>query len=251
MLGERGSGKERTARALHDQSGRTGHCVAYNSASLRRERADSILFGHRRGAFTGATEDREGLFQRANGGTLILDEIGHLSPDVQPELLRVLETGEVYPVGATAPHHVDVRVVACTNREPTVLAADLLDRFLFQVRVPALRDRLEDLPSLVTDLCRSEPDLRGVTLHPSAVDRLARHDWPGNVRELRRVLLVSAALADTSHLRPRDLSIDDRTPAQVLAEGLERHEGNQSALARAMGIPRTTLRSRLTRHGLA
>jgi len=199
ILGENGSGKEIVARAIHAASGRRQRpLVTVNCAALPETLFESELFGHARGAFTGAVEARRGRFQSADGGTLFLDEIGEVPPALQPKLLRALETGEVERVGGRGPEKIDVRLLAATNRdlEAEVRAGrfrqDLYYRLLVvPVRVPPLRDRLEDVPALavhfIETACRRN-HVRPRRLSADAIDRLQRHDWPGNVRELRNAM---------------------------------------------------------------
>jgi len=199
ITGETGVGKELVARTLHNGSTRAERPLLYvNCAALPESIAESELFGHVRGAFTGATADRAGKFEVAHGGTLFLDEIGELPLAVQPMLLRALQDGEIQRVGADRPLHVDVRVVAATNRdlEREVQAgrfrADLFHRLnVFPIRVPPLRERRGDVPLLAgffADLARRRLGLGPVRLAPDAREALVHYDWPGNVRELENVL---------------------------------------------------------------
>src|SRR5207244_11071980 len=193
VLGESGTGKELIARALHALSGRRGPCQAINCAAIAQTLLESELFGCRRGAFSGATEGRPGLFRAADGGTLFLDEIADLPMLAQAALLRVLQESEVLPVGATRPVHVDVRVVAAAQRDLRSLAAagrfrpDLLARLdAFTVALPPLRERREDLGLLCAALLRRlAPDrCERLRLEPDAARALLHHAWPLNVREL-------------------------------------------------------------------
>lgn len=189
LLGESGTGKEVTARALHSLSGRKGPFVAVNCAAIPETLAESQLFGHTRGAFTGATP-HSGYFRAAEGGTLFLDEVGELSATLQPKFLRALEEGSVLPVGATQPIPVDVRVVAATNRAlgrsvaDGAFRGDLLARLAeFSLELPPLRQRREDiLPLLMRALGSPVPQL-----HPDLVERLLMHSWPFNVREVMKL----------------------------------------------------------------
>jgi two-component system, NtrC family, response regulator HydG len=201
--GESGTGKELVARSIHEASPRSGRpYVVFDCGAVPAELAESELFGHRRGAFSGATADREGAFPRAHGGTICLDEIGELPLDLQPKLLRVLETGEVRAVGADAPRKVDVRVVAATNRDLQVEArrgrfrSDLLYRLeVVKVRIPPLRQRPEDVPALVTKLLAGQLP-KGDTVVGDNLRKLVAYSWPGNVRELRNVLARAATFGD-------------------------------------------------------
>ncbi|HZV00832.1 MAG TPA: sigma 54-interacting transcriptional regulator, partial [Planctomycetota bacterium] len=195
--GESGTGKELAARALHARSGRRGPFVAENLAALPETLAEAELFGVRKGAFTGA-EDRDGIFVRARGGTVLLDEIGELPLELQPKLLRVLQEREVRPLGASAPVPVDARVIAATNKDLAALAKagrfreDLLYRLkVISLRVPPLRERLEDLPLIAEHFLEAVARERGepvLALSRAALAKLARRPWPGNVRELENVL---------------------------------------------------------------
>jgi predicted ATP-dependent protease len=195
VTGESGTGKEIVARGLHDLSPRaSGPYVAFNCATIPRDLFESQLFGHKRGAFSGATADNPGVVRAADGGTLFLDEIGELPLEVQPKLLRFMENGEVFPVGATHPVRVDVRIVAATHRdlrklvEEHLFREDLYYRLqILPVELPPLRDRRGDLPELVRHFLKQLAD-EPVFFTPDAFARLAAHDWPGNVRELRNVV---------------------------------------------------------------
>ena len=209
VRGETGSGKELIARALHERSPRRGKpFISVNLGAIPKELAAAELFGARKGAFTGATRDQEGFFQAAHGGTLFLDEVGEASPEVQVMLLRVLETGEVFPVGERTPVKVDLRLVAATDAaleqqiQEGRFKAPLLHRLAgFSIRVPPLRERREDIGLLFHHFARKELESLGETRRlepedalaepwlPSALAvRLLRHDWPGNIRQLRNVV---------------------------------------------------------------
>lgn len=190
IVGPSGSGKELVARALHEDSSRTGHpFVTFNCGALAEGVLESELFGHERGAFTGSVAKREGLFHKAEGGTIFLDEIGETKPDTQVKLLRVLEDGTYYPVGSSTPQRADVRVVAATNRDLSEAIAerqfreDLYFRVgAVKIVVPSLLERKEDIQPLLQHFLRDSgrPDYSD-----SALDLLTRYDWPGNVRQLR------------------------------------------------------------------
>jgi len=204
ITGESGTGKEVVARAIHDLSSRAGRpYVAFNCAAVPRDLFEGQLFGHRKGAFTGATSDQQGTIRAADGGTLFLDEIGELPLDVQPKLLRFLENGEVSPLGERRPVSVDVRVVAATHRDLEVLLRqgkfreDLFFRLqVIPLRVPPLRDRKEDVAALARHFVREfGPKGRAPVLAPDALAALGSHTWPGNVRELRNVIERTLAYA--------------------------------------------------------
>jgi two-component system nitrogen regulation response regulator NtrX len=206
ITGETGTGKEVVARAIHAQSTRRhAPWVAVNCAAVPGELIESELFGHEKGAFTGALRTRRGKFEQADGGTLFLDEIGDMPPHMQAKLLRVLEEGEVERVGGDKRLRVDVRVVSATNRDLHADIAsgrfreDLLHRLnVVALHLPPLRERPEDIPSLVrhfVEAAAKQPGMRPVEIGPDLVERLQRHPWPGNVRELRntveRILIFS------------------------------------------------------------
>jgi transcriptional regulator with GAF, ATPase, and Fis domain len=239
VLGETGTGKERLARAIHRWSRRAERpFVVVNTAAIPHELLESELFGHARGSFTGATRDRAGRFQTANGGTLLLDEIGELPLDLQAKLLRVLQDGTFQAVGSDREVKVDVRLLAATHVdleravETGRFRADLYYRLaVFPLRLPALRERREDLPALAGAVLREQvarTGRRGMTLTPGALARLAEHDWPGNVRELANVLERAAILARGPKLDASDLDLGvspARIGGRVRAGRLE-HEGD-------------------------
>jgi two-component system nitrogen regulation response regulator GlnG len=207
ITGESGTGKELVARALHDNSPRAREpFVALNTSAIAAELLESELFGHERGAFTGAAERRIGRFEQADGGTLFLDEIGDMSPALQTRLLRVLAESEFFRVGGQTPIHVDVRVIAATHQDLAQAVAagrfreDLYHRLnVMRIEVPALRHRREDIPELARfylERAASELGVAPKTLSPEALQLLVRYDWPGNVRELVNIcrrLTVTAA----------------------------------------------------------
>jgi anaerobic nitric oxide reductase transcription regulator len=199
ITGETGSGKELVARQIHEASARADEALIHvNCAALPVSIAESELFGHVAGAFTGAVKDRAGKFEVADGGTLFLDEVGELPLELQPKLLRALQQGEIQRVGSDRVHHVDVRVIAATNRklerevEQGRFRADLYHRLaVFPLRVPPLRERREDIPLLAShfaDATARRIGVAGVRLDASAKARLVESDWPGNVRELENVV---------------------------------------------------------------
>ncbi|MBU6364979.1 MAG: sigma-54 dependent transcriptional regulator [Gemmatimonadetes bacterium] len=216
VTGESGTGKELVARALHEESRRRGKpFVALNCSALPSELVESELFGHTKGAFTGAIKDRGGLFEAANGGTLFLDEIGDLGPLAQAKVLRALENGEVMRVGGTRSTQVDVRVIAATHRPLEQMVADgrfredLLYRLkVITVALPPLRERREDLPLLASHFLRHFAERYGrpaQALEPEAMAALLRHEWPGNVRELRNVIEGALVMADGAQVTVGDL----------------------------------------------
>jgi tetratricopeptide (TPR) repeat protein len=218
VTGESGTGKEVVARAIHDLSSRAGRpYVAFNCAAIPRDLFEGQLFGHRKGAFTGATSDQPGTIRAADGGTLFLDEIGELPLDVQPKLLRFLENGEVSPLGEHRPISVDVRVVAATHRDLEALVRqgtfreDLFFRLqVIRLRVAPLRDRREDIAALARHFARElGPKGRSPVLAPDALAALTAHSWPGNVREVRNVIERTLAYApDAVVLTAADLRLE-------------------------------------------
>ncbi len=204
ITGESGTGKELVARALHDFGKRKDQpFVAINMAAIPRELIESELFGHERGAFTGATGRSSGRFEQANGGTLFLDEIGDMPPEAQTRLLRVLQEGEYTTVGGRDPIQTDVRIIAATHRDLSVLIEqgmfreDLFFRLnVVPLRLPPLRDRTEDIPMLTQHFFAQvqAEGLPAKTMDPSAMERLVQHSWPGNVRELENLVRRLAAL---------------------------------------------------------
>jgi len=290
VRGETGTGKELVARAIHEGSLRAaGPLVAVNCGALPEHLVESELFGHRKGAFTGADEHRAGLFEVADGGTLFLDEIGELPKALQPRLLRALESGEIRRVGDSHPITVDVRVVCATHRSLEDMVAqgafreDLLFRInTFEVAIPPLRERLEDIPALVKHFVRKarpqtppEADVAESTV----LAALAAHQWPGNIRELANVIEHALVLCDglpltVEHLptrlgalRPRPAALSaPAAPAlasqavaamppkavslrelemQAILQGLERNNGNKARTAEELGISLKTLYNKL------
>jgi DNA-binding NtrC family response regulator len=264
VAGESGSGKELIARALHAEGPRRSKpFVAINVTALPRELVESELFGHERGAFTGAHVRREGAFAEADGGTLFLDEIGDLPLDAQPKLLRALDGYEVRRVGATGGgHRADVRVVVATHaRLDHKVARGEFRRDLFHrleclvVNVPPLRERRGDVAAIARELLRHlVREVGPRTLTPSALARLAAHDWPGNVRELRNVLCRAADATgadgrieaeDVDRALRRDAPLAKCPTSERARELLRENAGNLSAAARAAGMPRTSFRKLL------
>jgi two-component system, NtrC family, response regulator GlrR len=276
LMGETGTGKDVTAHAVHEASARAASpFVVFDCGAVPPNLVESELFGHERGAFTGAHAEHEGAFERARGGTLFLDEIGELPLDLQPRLLRALDSRSVRRVGGTRERQVDVRIIAATNRDLAALVEakqfrqDLYFRLAAAVvELPPLRERLEDLPLLVPQLLG---DLgRGFVHVPDATyDVLRAHRWPGNVRELKNVLAYALAFVDAGTLEPGALRFApaaaeasplDRLPlgGQSLAtleqvairQTLALTRGNKVQAARLLGIASSTLYEKLKRHGL-
>src|SRR5438105_11592374 len=214
VRGETGTGKELVAALIHAESKRAkGPLVRFNCAAIPGELAEAELFGHTRGAFTGATQARRGFFAEADGGTLVLDEVGELPLPVQAKLLRALQDGEIQPVGAGRIEHVDVRVIASTNRD---LAADARSgRFredlyyrlaVLELRVPSLHEHREDIPALAMDFARRYADrfgVEGARLSPALLEALRSADWPGNVRQLENTVARLVALSSGGEIGPQ------------------------------------------------
>ncbi len=215
ITGESGTGKELVARAIHGASPRgEGPMIAVNAAAIPRELLESELFGHERGAFTGAVQARAGRFREASGGTLFLDEIGDMPIELQAKLLRVLQSGEVTPVGGRTPVHVDVRIVAATHRDldQAVRDGEFREDLLYRLRVvpvaiPALRERREDVRTLAhhfVDKYSAELADESVGLAEATIHKLEHYDWPGNVRELENAVKRALVLATSNVLTPSD-----------------------------------------------
>jgi DNA-binding NtrC family response regulator len=281
LTGETGTGKELAARAIHALSPRTdGPFVAVNCAALAEGVLESELFGHVRGAFTGAVAAKPGLFAAAHGGTLLLDEVGDMSLRLQQSLLRALQEREVTPVGAVRPVRVDVRVVASTNRDLREEARagrfreDLYYRLnVFPVQLPALRERRSDVPLLVEAALRRLrerlPDGRSLACSPYALRLLRAYDWPGNVRELFAVVESSAIRAEAGRIEAHHLPAEVRDP-DAEGRGEERYRrtssvdeererigtalseagGVRARAAELLGMSRTTLWRKLREHGM-
>ncbi|WP_305041056.1 sigma-54-dependent transcriptional regulator [Geoalkalibacter sp.] len=278
LLGESGTGKELVARAIHHGSERGGGAfVPVNCAAIPRELLESELFGHVRGAFTGAVRDRAGKFAQADGGTLFLDEVGELPTELQPKLLRALQEREIEPVGGST-QKVDVRVVAATNRklEEAVAAGQFREDLYYRLAVipvylPALRERLEDIPVLVRHFIKKHGGEK-VRVSDALLRRLAEHHWPGNVRELencveRMLILRRGDNLDVADFRPigtaaaapaqrrilelpdEGYSLEDLEKDAVL-EALRRCGGNQTRAAAFLRIPRHTLIYRMEKYGI-
>ncbi len=280
VLGESGTGKELVARAIHQHSARRKHrFVAIDCGALTETLLESELFGHVRGAFTGAVGDAPGLFAEADGGTLFLDEIGDVSPALQAKLLRVLQEHQVRPVGGTAWRTVDVRIIAATNRDLAAAVAagrfreDLYYRLMVvTIDLPRLRERRVDIPLLVDHLARRAPHDTGKAVSgvsEAALARLCAYHWPGNVRELAHALERGVALAQHEVLTAGDLPAELREPVPVAAPAgpadrptlqelkrryirsvLEENGGNVSRAASVLGVDRRSLYRMLQRYGL-
>ena len=288
ITGESGTGKDLVARAIHVGSPRSAAMyLPYNCTTTTRELADSQLFGHRRGSFTGAITDQQGLIRSATGGTLFLDEIGDLPLDIQPKLLRFLEQGEIMPVGETRPQAVDVRVLAATNADLEQRVAegkfreDLYYRLsVIRIHVPPLRERREEIPHLSTFFLREALERLGkpdIHLGSETLDVFSQYWWPGNVRQLKNEIQRAVALSapggsidpvhlspeiGTTRLPPGSGSIRlsrssanlatavEQVERDLIQAALDRADGNISESARALGLTRRGLYLKIRRLGL-
>jgi DNA-binding NtrC family response regulator len=281
ITGENGTGKELMARTVHEKSRRAkGPFIPVNCGALPETLAESILFGHVKGAFTGAARDHRGLFAEADGGTIFLDEIGDMPPLLQVKVLRALESGEILPVGANQPQHVDARLISATNQD--LRSAQAEGRFredLYwrlngaEIPLPPLRERLEDLPLLAKHFLNQSahlcPDGRPKELSDEALQAMLAHEWPGNLRELRHEMQRATVLSgDRRELIPEDLSFSSRVARATadhgttladkiealerreIAEALEKHANNRTHAAQALGLSRQGLLKKLERYGL-
>lgn len=281
ISGESGTGKELVARAMHAQSKRRGApFVEINSAAIPEELVESELFGHVKGAFSGATSNKKGKFEIADGATLFLDEIGDMSPRVQAKMLRVLEEQRFEPVGSNTPIKVDVRVISATNKrldfliESGTFRADLFYRLnVIPFQIPPLRERLEDLPSLVDHFNQkfsADYGKKPKALSDDAMETLRNYSWPGNVRELRntieRVIIMVAKqkigakdlpefgtieeLPASSFRFPSFKAATDAYQREYILHKLAEHEGNVSKAAEEMGVDRSHLYRRMRNLGI-
>ena len=267
LCGESGTGKELAARGIHQHSKRGGKpFIAINCAALPKDLAESELFGHEKGAFTGANYSKKGAFHLAAGGTLFLDELGELDLSIQSKLLRVLENGEIRRVGGGTSEYPDVRIIAASNRnlEKMVQSGTFRDDLYYRIAclhawLPPLRKRLDDIPLLSREILKH--------IHPEAsitqdgLEKLKQHTWPGNIRELKNVLIrafVEGGLhitaerifwqgLATSEVKPLEQISQE---GQYLSEIIKKHNGNRAAAARELGLSRSTLVYRLKRFGI-
>ena len=283
LLGESGTGKELLANSVHRLSlRREMPLIAINCAALPEQLLESEMFGHIRGAFTGATSNKVGLFEEADGGTIFLDEIGDMSLITQAKLLRALQNGEIRPVGASASHRVDVRVVAATNQdleqavEERMFREDLYFRLnVIQIRIPPLRERMDVLPRLVEHFVRRygvEYGKRPQGFDEQAEILLRYYHYPGNVRELESIVAHAVILCDGDVIRASDLPDQVRAGAAptlalpnysadnvptmnemedlLIRTALDRFNGNQTEAARKLGISRSTLWRKMKEYGI-
>ncbi len=282
ITGESGTGKELVAREIHERSHRaSGSFVSLDSATLQENLFESELFGHEKGAFTGADRLKKGLIEVARGGTLFLDEIGEIGPGIQAKLLRVMETGEFRRLGGTKILHSDARILCATNRDLAQMAkegsfrADLYYRLsTFVIELPPLRARKEDIPALVEHFLRNHDFSRKVAkeISPAALEVLMRYDWPGNIRELRNVIERAVILSgEAPVLEPEHLVLGNGSAAAQAAgytlafdapptleelkeryfrQMYERLGGRRAALARALGISERNVYRLIEKYGL-
>jgi two-component system response regulator HydG len=278
VMGESGTGKELVARAIHAASRRGDKpFIPVNCAAITETLLESELFGHARGAFTGATRARRGMFEEANGGTLFIDEVGETAPGFQAKLLRALQEGEIRRVGESTPVQVNVRVIAATNQDLRRAIAerrfreDLFYRLnVVPLRIPPLRDRREDVPLLAAHFVQRFIARTGASkaLSPGAVARLVAHDWPGNVRELENVIEQAAALTPGREIGADDVHVEAATGARPAAErctlaeavedaerraieaALSRCGGDLGRVARDLAVSPTTLWRKMKRLGV-
>lgn len=277
ILGENGTGKELVARALHQHSHRADDIfVSVDMGSINENLFESELFGHVKGAFTDARDDRPGRFEIASGGTIFLDEIGNLSLPVQAKLLTVLEQRKVCRVGANKQTPVDVRLICATNSnldervEEGEFRQDLLYRMnTVEIVLPPLRERADDIPLLAEHFLKiysKKYNKKFKSIPRETIDRMVSFNWPGNVRELQHVIERAVIMADSDILRPDDISLKDKSTnsdspeldsynlddveKNIIKRVLTRHGGNISKAAKELGLTRTSLYRRLEKHGL-
>lgn len=283
ILGETGTGKELVARSVHEQSLRAnGPFVPVNCGALPENLIESEFFGHRKGAFTGADQPRKGLFEVADGGTLFLDELGELDKSMQVKLLRFLESGEIRRVGENEPFNVDVRIVCATNRDLQEMAEegqfreDLIFRVnTFEIHLPPLRERKEDIPEIALALIArhlKRNDVSRDIMTPEAIETLINHEWTGNIRELANALEHAVILSGGKPIAPEDLPRAVTRPGarpgghavkfsgggkvrtlrevemEVILDTLEKHDGDKPKTASELGIALKTLYNKLNQY---
>lgn len=279
VLGESGTGKELIAQAIHDRSQRRSKpFVAINCGALRETLLESELFGHEKGAFTGAYARKIGLAEAANGGTLFLDEIGELTPGIQSKLLRFLQEGEIFRVGGKEPIKVDIRLVSATNREldKEVAKGNFREDLYYRINTivlssPPLRRRKEDIPMLIDYFLKNGSHRylnRGISVNQESMDVLLKYDWPGNIRELQNVCERLQILSEGETITPKDLPdfvknpeskfiLEDYDPSITIHElekryiikALNHFDGNKTQAATALGITIKTLYNKLHEYG--
>jgi transcriptional regulator with PAS, ATPase and Fis domain len=277
IQGESGTGKELIARALHFNGPRKeAPFVAENCAAFSEQLLESELFGHKKGSFTGATADKKGLFEVAEGGTVFLDEIGELPSSLQSKLLRVLQERQIRPIGGNEYRKINVRVIAATNRDLKAMVKEgkFREDLYYRVNVvkvvpPPLRDRKEDIPLLIDHFLKKVEEETGakIKVHPKAMGLLLRYDWPGNIRELSNELQRCAAmglkvidaeslsdkLREEFTLGPRMTSLDQQVTSlekNVIVETLKKHHYSRLKTAKALGVSRITLYKKMKSYGI-
>lgn len=276
ITGENGTGKELVAREIHRLSGRSGELlVTVDMGSLTETLFESELFGHVKGAFTDAREDRMGKFEVAHGGTLFLDEIGNLSLQAQAKLLSVLQNRHVVRVGSNKQISVDIRLICATNCDLDQMVGsgkfrqDLLYRInTIMIEVPPLRDRVDDIPILANYFLRVNSERYGkdgLRFNTHAIEKLANHDWPGNVRELQHSIEKAVILSDSPVLKPTDFVFSPGRMSRIsgqsditleemekkfISDSIRKHNNNMSVVAGKLGITRQTLYNKIRKYGL-
>jgi len=271
ILGESGTGKELLSRMIHNLSNRKEKpLVILNCAALTESLLEDELFGHEKGAYTGAVNRKIGKFELADGGTLFLDEIGEMSLGMQAKLLRVIQDGVYYRVGGNITVNVDVRIISATNRDIEKEVADgnfredLFYRLnVVQIRMPSLRERKDDIPMLAEyflEIFRKERGVPDLKISPKAMEKITRYNWPGNIRELRNAMERAVVMGDGNQIMPDDLPMADSKASypgleigitlndalnkfkkEFILLNLEETNGNRSKAAKIMGIQRTYL----------
>ncbi|MCL4111243.1 UNVERIFIED_CONTAM: hypothetical protein GTU68_026494 [Idotea baltica] len=281
VLGENGTGKELIARALHNASGRSEEVfVNVDLGAIPESLFESELFGHKKGAFTDAREDRAGRFEHASGGTLFLDEIGNLSMPLQAKLLTALQSREIVRVGSNQSTKVDIRLICATNMPLYRMVGengfrqDLLYRInTVEIKLPALRERAEDIGVLAAyylDIYAGKYNKGDMELAPLTLKKLEAYHWPGNIRELQHALERAVILSDAPALMPHDFAMQGGSPSSlsndsqnevenlnleeveknVIRDAILKHNGNLSRAAKELGLGRTTLYRKLSKYGL-
>ncbi len=275
VLGENGTGKELVAREIHRHSTRSGQVFMHvDLGAIPETLFESELFGHLKGAFTDARDDRKGRFEMAHQGTLFLDEIGNLSFSLQSKLLTAIQRKEITRVGSGQPVGVDVRLICATNMplkkmvEENNFREDLLYRInTVEITLPPLRDRISDIPALskhFMEQFRRKYRKDNLTLSSSAMDKLMRYHWPGNIRELQHILERTVIMAENKEIRPKDIKLESQAETHVhhsslnleeiekntILKALQKHHYNLSATARELGLGRTTLYRKMNKYEL-
>jgi two-component system NtrC family response regulator len=281
LIGESGTGKELVARTIHHLSTRAdGEFIAINCAAIPKDLLESELFGHVRGAFTGAVKDKRGKFEMANGGTLLLDEISELASDLQAKLLRVLQERVIEPVGSELKKEIDVRIIAATNvnLKERVYAGDFREDLYYRLNVipitlPSLRQRADDIPILAKEFIHKFGKGSNISISPKLMDNLMAYEWPGNIRELENLIERMAILRMSDELSPKDLPEDfgkpdarmmefidipsnehmtyQETEKSLITDALNRCGWNRTKAAKYINIPRHVLVYRMKKYGIS